>query len=210
LNISSGGLTTEQVIDAGKKWTYYSPYILPFSYSSPFYKGGLWGEGETWGGYSIRTYQRTGRRPAAMVFLEYKHELIKSSPSLTKIARVEREAGRIEFKAFDSCGDFSLYAALLALLKGLLLDKTLEGRAFVPDAEQHQLSARWAFDDDWIYDGAREVFEAARAAIADDPEAGYLGPLEAMLEERVTPAHGMIERLEGGNSIEDILVEGYQ
>ncbi len=145
LNISGDGLSTEQIIDAGKKWTYYSPYMLPFSYSSPFFQGGLWGEGEAWRGYSIRTYVRTGRRPAAMVFLVDKRDLIKSSPSLTKLARVEREAGRIEFKAFDSCGDFTLYAALLALLKGLLLDERLAGRALVPDAKLHQLSAQLGF-----------------------------------------------------------------
>jgi len=197
------GLSTGQIIDAGKKWTYYSPYMLPFSFSSPFYQG------ESWGGYSIRTFNRTGRRPAAMVFLADKKDLIKSNPSLTKIARVEREAGRIEFKAFDSCGDFTLYAALLALLKGLLLDQTLEGRALVPDANLHQLSARWGFGDAGIYQGVRDVFEAARAALAGDPDAGYLGLLEGMLEERVTPAHGMIDSFERGVSIVEIMEMGY-
>lgn len=43
LNISVADLSTERLIDIGRKLTYYSPYIVPFSYSSPFYDGGLWG-----------------------------------------------------------------------------------------------------------------------------------------------------------------------
>lgn len=76
-----------------------------------------------------------------MVFLEKQEDLIKSSPSLTKIARLSAEVGRIEFKAFDSCDDFGLYAALFALLKGLILDCSLPGRATTPNVELHQRSA---------------------------------------------------------------------
>ena len=120
-------LSTENVIDIGRKLTYYSPYIVPFSYSSPFYKGGLWD------GLSVRTFIRTGKRPAALVFVQKEEQLINSIPSLTKIARIPAlEVGRIEFKACDSCDDFSTYAALLALLKGLVLDNTLLGRETVP------------------------------------------------------------------------------
>ena len=60
LNISVAGLSCERVIDIGRKLTYYSPYIVPFSYSSPFYQGCLWQ------GLSVRTFLRTGRRPAVM------------------------------------------------------------------------------------------------------------------------------------------------
>ena len=64
LNISVADLPIESVIDIGKKLTYYSPYIVPFSYSSPFYNGGLWA------GLSVRTFIRTGKRPAALVFVQ--------------------------------------------------------------------------------------------------------------------------------------------
>ena len=134
LNISMLGLTTEGIIDIGKKLTFYSPYIIPFSYSSPFYKGSLWS------GLSVRSFVRTGKRTAARVFVEKQQEIIDCFPSLTEIARIPAEVGRIEFKAFDSCGDFSLYAGLLALLKGLILDESLLGRATVPDAKKHQIS----------------------------------------------------------------------
>ncbi len=139
LNISLQGLSTDAIIDIGRKLTYYSPYIIPFSYSSPFFRGGLWD------GLSVRTFIRTGIRPASLVFLAEASELQTSNPSLTKLARTPSEIGRIEFKACDSCSDFTIYAGLLSLLKGLILDTTLPGRAMIPDTALHQESARRGF-----------------------------------------------------------------
>ncbi|ARV60389.1 glutamate--cysteine ligase [Nostocales cyanobacterium HT-58-2] len=187
LNISVADLPIEHLIDIGRKLTYYSPYIIPFSYSSPFYKG------ELWQGLSVRTFVRTGKRPATLVFVEKQEQLIKSVPSLTKIARIPAEVGRIEFKAFDSCADFSIYASLLALLKGLVLDQSLMGRATTPDAALHQLSAQEAFDNEEIFAIASQVLQAAEAALVDDPDVHLLTPLKVLLEKRRTPAHEMVE-----------------
>ena len=52
LNLSWSGATAAECIDAGKKMTYYSPYIIPFTSSSPFVNGGLWG------GQSYRTFRQ--------------------------------------------------------------------------------------------------------------------------------------------------------
>ncbi len=199
LNISMVGLTTERVIDIGKKLTYYSPYIIPFSYSSPFYQGSLWE------GFSVRTFVRTGRRPAAMVFLEKREELIESFPSLTKIARIRAEVGRIEFKAFDSCGDFSIYSGLLALLKGIVLDESLPGRATVPDAEKHQISAQEAFDNQEILTKATEILQAAEIALGNDSDVNLLAPLKTLLEKRETPAHELLRLYKHTGSIEAAL-----
>ncbi|GIW06544.1 MAG: hypothetical protein KatS3mg060_1349 [Dehalococcoidia bacterium] len=170
LNLSVEGMSSEACIDAGMKLTYYSPYIVPFSFSSPFYLG------RRWLGYSKRTDLRTGERPAAMVFLADHSKLMTSRPSLTKPARVPAEDGRIEFKAFDSLADFRLYGSLLALLKGVVLDQTLPGRARVPDRTLHQRVARLAFDDEEIVAGAAAVLEAASRALASDPDRDRLGP----------------------------------
>jgi hypothetical protein len=91
---------------------------LPFSFSSPFF------DGAPWNGLSVRTFKRTGRRPAIMVFLHDGANHIAVSPSLTQPARVPFEAGRIEFKAFDTCRDIALYRSLFALLQGIVLDET--------------------------------------------------------------------------------------
>ncbi|NIQ90136.1 MAG: glutamate--cysteine ligase [Deltaproteobacteria bacterium] len=203
LSLSVRGLTTEHVIDAGKKLTYYSPFIVPFSYSSPFYEGTLWE------GLSVRTFVRTGARPAAMVFINEPEKLLKSSPSLTKKARLPAEVGRIEFKAFDSCGDFSLYGGLLALLKGLVLDPSLPGRAVVPDAVMHQVSAREGFENKQIFLGAEEIFRAARIALDSDPDCEMLAPIERLLKERRTPAHRLIEIFNNERSIEKTLRKTY-
>ena len=206
INLSAVGLTPTQLIDIGRKLTYYSPFIIPFSYGSPFYAG------EIWSGLSARTFHRTGERPAAMVFLEDETDLIDSHPSLTQIARVPAEVGRIEFKAFDSCGDFNLYASLSALLKGLVLDQSLMGRCTVPDAQLHKHSARFGFADEEIYITAKAVIKAAKQALdrqGESTDCSLLKRLETMLEQRDSPAKAMIADYQKNLTIEQVLIKGY-
>jgi Glutamate-cysteine ligase family 2(GCS2) len=203
LNFSLAGLSVEAMIDLGRKLTYYSPFIVPWSFSSPFY------DGQLWDGLSVRTFYRTGRRPAVQVFLAEPADLIPSNPSLTKLARSQSEVGRIEFKAFDSCGDFSLYAALLTLLKGLTLDKTLPGRALMPDKELHQRSARSGFGQVDLRAGAQAALKAAAEALTNDPDVHYLEPLYHSLHHQTTPAHQQRQAFTRTNSIETVLRETY-
>ncbi len=203
LNISVADLSTERLIDIGRKLTYYSPYIVPFSYSSPFYDGDLWS------GLSVRTFVRTGKRPSAIVFVEKAEQLIASTPSLTKVARIPSEVGRIEFKAFDSCDDFTLYAALLALLKGLILDETLTGRATTPDAALHQLSAKAGFSNEDILVNAKKVLQAAESALKDDPDINYLTPLKTLLAYGKTKSHELIKAYQKLGSIKAVLKQTY-
>jgi hypothetical protein len=203
LNISVADLEIEQVIDMGRKLTYYSPYIVPFSYSSPFYDGNLWE------GLSVRTFIRTGKRSAALVFVEEQEQLIKSVPSLTKVARLSAEIGRIEFKSCDSCDDFTIYAGLLALLKGLILDQTLLGRATVPDCNLHQISAKSGFDNPEIFDNANQILKAAKSALGEDPDTVFLNRLQVILSQRSTKSHQLIEAFNLGGSMEEILKMSY-
>ncbi|GLV55369.1 hypothetical protein KDH_22160 [Dictyobacter sp. S3.2.2.5] len=204
LNFSIEALPVERMIDLGRKLTYYSPYIVPWSFSSPFYNGHLWE------GFSVRTFQRTGRRPAVQVFLDQPTDLIESDPSLTKLARCPAEIGRIEFKACDSCADFSLYAALLTLLKGLVLDRTLPGRATVPDRGLHQRAARFGFAQHDLFTGAQTVLNASAEALGSDPDMRFLAPLFHLLRHQITPAHQMVQAFRRTNSIEATLRETYQ
>ena len=204
LNISVKGFSTEKVIEIGKKFTYYSPFIVPFSFSSPFYGGGLWN------GYSVRTFVRTGARPAAMVFIDEPGKIINSSPSLTKRSRVPAETGRIEFKAFDSCGDFSLYSGLFALLKGIVLDQRLPGRSVVPNAALHQISAKEGFMNEAIYSEATGVMSAVKTALQGDPDIRMLEPLEKLLGDRVTPAHKLVEKYSNSASMEQVIENTYE
>ena len=187
LSFSHPDFDDARLIDIGRKLTFYSPAIIPFSFSSAYYGGRLWD------GYSVRTWRRTGPRPAVMVFLHDTANMVDCVPSLTQPARVAAEAGRIEFKAFDSCRDFDLYASLLALLKGLALDDSLLGRATTPDPEAHSRSARLGFDAPDIAETAARALAAARAALDDDPDARLLDRLDAMLARRHTPAREQID-----------------
>jgi hypothetical protein len=204
LNISMAGLAQDLVIEIGKKLTYYSPYIIPFSYSSPFYRSGLWE------GLSVRTFVRTGRRPAVMVYMEKPEQLMNTIPSLTRIARIPAEIGRIEFKAFDSCDDFSIYAGLLALLKGLILDQSLLGRTSVPDPALHQLSAQQGFSNEDIFKNATKVIQAVEAALMSDPDVHLLKPLKVLLKARRTKAHDLIEMYQKVGSIDEVLKHTYK
>ncbi len=159
LNLSVVGATVNQTIDWAKKLTYYSPYLVPFSYSPCHYNG------RPWSGKSVRTFHRTGVRPAVLAFINDSQSLIESDPSLTKLTEKASEYGRIEFKAFDSCGDFDRYAALFVLLKGLILDDSLTGRSIVPDRDLHQQSGMQGWDSVEIYQGSYQVLQAAMTAI---------------------------------------------
>ncbi|NER79390.1 MAG: glutamate--cysteine ligase [Leptolyngbya sp. SIO1D8] len=203
LNFSIQRLSPTEVIHVGKKLTYYSPAIVPFSFSSPFY-----GQ-ELWSGSSIRTHLRTGLRPAAMVFMEHPEELIASSPSLTKIARIPAEVGRIEFKACDSCGDFALYGGLLALLKGIALDQTLTGQALIPDTTCHQRAALLGFQDPELRHQALMLLATAEKALTDSQEQALLQPLWQYAQQQTTPAQMMRDRWQRGDKLADILSAGY-
>lgn len=203
LNISLADLPMEKVIDIGQKLTYYSPFIVPFTYSSPFYHGTLWD------GLSVRTFIRTGKRSATLVFVENQQQLITSTPSLTKIARIPAEIGRIEFKACDSCDDFAIYAGLLALLKGLILDTTLLDRAIIPDAKLHQISAKQGFDHEDIFNMANKLLTAAEEALINDSDVKFLDTLKQILLSRKTKSHQLIELWKSMGSIEETLKKTY-
>lgn len=201
LNISLDGLSAAETIDIGRKLTAYSPFIIPFTFSSPFYGGKLWH------GLSVRTYVRTGVRPAVLVFVGDEAALVESNPTLTEMARVEAEIGRIEFKACDSCRDFSLYGSLLALLKGLCLDQTLLDRATVPNAKLHQHSAKRGFESQHIYETAVGMLRAAEQALGNDPDRQLLQPLWAILERPLhCEVYQMRESFNALNSVRDALL----
>ncbi len=192
LNLSMVGASTAESIDWAKKLTYYSPYLLPFSYASvnPQLNQSIFYDGLPWVGESVRTFYRTGIRPAALVFLDDSTALIPSDPSLTKLTTKSSEVGRIEFKAFDSCGDFDRYGSLLALLKGLLMDTELLGRAIVPDRRLHQKSARFGWRDDRILKQSQRLLTAAETALEGDSDRALLAPFRLLFNnQKMSPSH---------------------
>jgi gamma-glutamyl:cysteine ligase YbdK (ATP-grasp superfamily) len=174
-------------VDAARKLTALSPYLVPLSFSSPFR------DGRPWGGLSARTYVRTGVRPAALAFLAEGVPQIPSDPSLTQPARLPAEVGRLEFKAFDACPDPLLYSELLSLLTGLVLDTTLPQRRTTPDAAAHRRSACRGYADPAIRAGAQAALDAAAAAVVDRPaDAARLASLRGRFERAESPAATML------------------
>jgi hypothetical protein len=196
LNLSCPEIAEPELVDIARKLTYYSPWLVPLSFSSPFR------DGVPWGGLSARTYVRTGRRPAVMVFLAGDAPQVDADPSLTQVARIPAEVGRIEFKAFDSCPDPELYGELLSLLTGLVLDRSLPGRRTTPDAALHQHVARVGLGDEQVHAGTGELLDAARAALADRPaDLARLAALRGRWERRECPAVAMLARYSAGEPV---------
>lgn len=175
LNISVPTWSKEQTLDFGKKLIFYSPYIVPFSFSPCLY------EGKLWKGKSIRTFFRNGDRQAVRIYVENAEQMLAVNPNPIKIAQQSSEIGRIEFKTFDSCRDFSRYAYLFVLLKGLALDTSLKGRAIVPSKYLHKVAAKQGFDSKRIFSMSEKVLSAAEKALDNAEDIALLKPLKAAL-----------------------------
>lgn len=187
LNFSRSDSSPEEVLAVVRRLTYYSPYIVPFSFSSPFIGSALWS------GLSYRTYRRTGPRPAALAHLTGKHD-----HPLVKEASPPSQHLRIEFKAFDMISDDRLLNELFHLIVGISLAdaRDLSGAADMPDEQLHRRAAVAGFDDDMIRDGASRIVATARTALRATGCAGDFPLLSLMLATRRTPAHLMRERFE--------------
>jgi hypothetical protein len=200
LNLSCADLDEAEIVDAGRKLTYYSPWLVPLSFSSPFRDGG------PWGGLSARTAVRTGVRPAALVFLAGPEGQLAADPSLTQVARLPAEVGRIEFKAFDACPDPDLYGELLSLLTGVVLDDTLPGRRTTPDAGLHKHVAGVGLADDEVHAGTGELLDAAERALAYRPsDRARLASLRERWRRRESPAEKMLEAYRSGEPVAGLL-----
>jgi hypothetical protein len=184
LNFSRRGDTAETAIETARRLTWYSPYIVPFSFSAPFAGGGLWE------GLSFRTFQRTGPRPAALVHLAGRHD-----HPLAKQADPESHHLRIEFKAFDMVDDDALLAELFHLVVGISLadEKELPGCADAPDCELHRRVAVSGFEEDAVHAEAGRLVRVARASLRSFGRPQDFPLLDAMLATRRTPAHAMRE-----------------
>ncbi len=196
LNLSWAGCSPDELVDAARKLTALSPFLVPLSFSSPFR------DGVPWGGLSARTHVRTGPRPAALAFLADGVPQVRADPSLTQPARLPAEVGRLEFKAFDACPDPVLYGELLSLLTGLVLDTTLAPRRTTPDAALHRQAACHGYADPALRSGAEAVLDAAAAATAHRPaDAARLGSLRARFDRGECPARDLLARYHEGEPV---------
>lgn len=190
INLSLPEWTAAQSLDAARKLNFYAPWIVPFSFSSPFFAGNVWS------GYSKRTHERAPLRPAVKLFLAADDlATVGSSSALTHPARVPREVGRIEFKAFDAMPSLDILLACCHLLEGICLADDLPGRSEEIDLERYRRGAHTGFADEDMRGEAAAIVASAREALRRSAAAAgarALAPLENLLAERRTPAHGLL------------------
>ncbi|WP_294957187.1 glutamate-cysteine ligase family protein [Sulfurovum sp.] len=146
VNISMDHLSKEELEDLVHKLNYYVPYMIPFSFSSPFYNG------DVFEGLSYRIFFRAGTRG---------------------LARLQKRKGVdvIEFGGFDACGSARLLRSLLLLFKGVLVDTTLTKRALAQNVEQVKRSSLKGFEDEEIKEEGRLVLNAAKVALGEEGKA---------------------------------------
>lgn len=180
INLSFAGWSQEQVLAATRRLIGWSPYIVPFSFSSPYFQG------KPWRGPSIRTYQRSNLRPAAKCFWN-------AAESECRVpcypARFASEQGRIEFKAFDAIASVALLEACCYLLIGLCLAEEHALGGDRADGELLAQAAQSGFADPRIHAGAAMALGLAEQALV---RYGYpqtvLAPLRVLLDSHQTPA----------------------
>ncbi|WP_200249893.1 glutamate-cysteine ligase family protein [Thiococcus pfennigii] len=190
VNLSFPGWGAERSLEAARKLSWYSPFIVPFSFSSPFHAG------RPWQGWSKRTYERSAVRPAVRLYLDSaKAQDLAAHCTLVQAARRRREVGRIEYKAFDAFLSAALLRACCHLLVGICLAPDLPGRGEAPDLERYRRAALAGFADEEIRAGAGEVLAKARKALfrIEDTEGWEsLALLEEMLAARRIPAEDLL------------------
>jgi carboxylate-amine ligase len=174
------------VADLHAKVNYYAPALTALSLASPFYLGQLWKiRGRV--GKSIRTYRRSVIAPA-----------IELHP---------QEAGRLEYKTFETSHRLADFHAYFLLWLALLLDDGLSGRA----SDQTRIYDLGAVGHDGlaaetVRDRATEVLDRAPEVLAArsfDPRP--LEPFRIRLETGRLPADDLIDLFERDRSLPGVL-----
>jgi carboxylate-amine ligase len=172
--------------DLHAKVNYYAPALTALTLASPFYLGQLWRiRGRV--GKSIRTYRRSVIAPA-----------IELHP---------HEAGRLEYKTFETSNHLDDFHAYFLLWLELLLDDGLRGRA----SEQTRIYdlgavARDGLAAETVRDRAAEVLDRAPGVLSNqgfDP--WPLDSFRLRLETGRLPVDDLIDLFEFEGSIAGVL-----
>ncbi|WP_168735212.1 glutamate-cysteine ligase family protein [Pseudothauera rhizosphaerae] len=195
LNLSFPGWDTARTLAAVRRLNHYAPYLVPFSFSSPFHAG------QPWDGWSWRSHERAALRPAVKLFLGAgEFEAWQPRSALIHPVRIPAEAGRIEFKAFDALPGADLLEACGHLLAGVCLAEDLPGADEHTDVALYRRFARTGFADPALYRTTRHVLDRAGAALARHGlgAADALAPLHRLLDAGRTPAHDLLDAYRRG------------
>jgi carboxylate-amine ligase len=188
VNVSLPPRMTERLnlADLHAKVNYYAPALTALTLASPIYRGGLWYiRGRI--GKSIRTYRRSVIAPAIEVHLN--------------------EAGRLEFKTFETSTSLRDFHAYFLLWLELLLDDGLAGRA----SDQSRIYdlgavARDGLEVETVRERAAEVLERAPGVLARHGfDSKPLAEFSRRLSSGRLPADDFIDWFEQEPSIPSLL-----
>jgi hypothetical protein len=169
--------------DIFEKIVYYIPFILPYSFSSPFY------DNELFKGLCARNYHLAASR-------------------IFTVKRQINGVHYIEFKGFDACADAQLLRSILVLFKALAGDTTLKGRSKTQDVGMIQRSCLFGFDDAIIKKGALAILDAASAVLQEN-EYGEFTLLREMIETNRSRSTLIKERYHATHDILDSISDWY-
>ena len=195
LNLSWDRLGPDQLIDVGAKLTFYSPYIVPFSFSSPFARGRLWG-GLSWrtfvadrgaagrDGLPRRPHPAAGHRPLA--------HPAGAHPGRGRSDRVQGLRPVSGPGAVRRAADPADRAA----------DRRHPARPPAdPGRRLHQVAARTGHRHPYIRVGAERVLDAVRRALPDAADQARLDSLRRRFDAASCPARDMIEQYRAGETV---------
>lgn len=182
VNVSVAGYSAEQMQDLVEKINYYTPSMVPWSFSSPFRNGGVFD------GLCARNHSRAGTR--SMADLDNRNGIQV-----------------LEFRGFDALSDTRLLTALLKLFCGFLMDKSLQGRASVQDPDRLIRSSLYGFSDPEFRAESLAILKGAKPALAGDPDSLEL--LEEMLEHNDSSSARMKQCYANSGNIMDCISGRY-
>lgn len=143
LNISFKNLTKEKLTDIVEKLNYYTPFIIPLSFSSCFL------EGKKFKGLSYRNYRRAKNRKLINI------KTIKNTDI-------------IEFRAFDSISNKKLLYSIINLVKDIILNPKLTKRLKEQDSQLIEKSSLFGFENDFIKKEILEVLSIIEKSFNSD------------------------------------------
>lgn len=188
INISFPEDDIHKTIDNAEKLNFYAPYIVPFSFSSPFCLEKIWR------GPSKRTWEREAKRPTCKIYLDA--QKAPAHPLVYKAIN-SREHGRIEFKAFDAMPVLDIFYGCCCLIIGICLDEIMPGRKLIPDGKIYKKVAVEGFSDGSVYEMCEQVLNNANNALLINgmaDEAEHMKILTKMLDKKFCPSDALIKQ----------------
>ncbi len=174
INFSNKNWEMSTLSEIVNKLNYYLPFIIPFSFSSPFFRG------REFKGFCYRNFKRA----------EY-----------TKLVEIREKNNEryIEFKAFDVVKDEKLLKGLIFLIKGLILDKNLKNRAKKQNINLIKKSSLYGFKEKVIKDEAYKILKIISQTLGEEQK--HIDILWEILETNKSPASLMKEKFKKSKDI---------